>query len=70
MTFQLQIDKNSFQFHIIYMGMNPLKKDAATAPRKLSRPSAMSISTWTKTDRKLCKRSRTQALSPSMGKLA
>ena len=37
MTFQLQIDKNSFQFHIIYMGMNPLRQDASTA---LSNPSA------------------------------
>ena len=30
MTFQLQIDKNSFQFHIIYIGMNPLRLDAST----------------------------------------
>ena len=29
MTFQLQIDKNSFRFHIIFVGMNPLK-DAAS----------------------------------------
>src|ERR1700730_3919895 len=28
MTFQLQIDKNSFQFHIIYVGMNPIKEGA------------------------------------------
>jgi hypothetical protein len=34
MTFQLQIDKNSFQFHIIYIGMNPLKKDAATRTKE------------------------------------
>jgi hypothetical protein len=26
MTFQLQIDKNSFRFHIIYMGMKPLRR--------------------------------------------
>jgi len=25
MTFQLRIDKNSFQFHIIFLGMNPIK---------------------------------------------
>jgi hypothetical protein len=30
MTFQLQNDKNSFQFHIICIGMNPLKHDAPT----------------------------------------
>ena len=24
MTFQLQIDKNSFQFHIIFVGTNPI----------------------------------------------
>ena len=29
MTFKLQTDKNPFQFHIIYIGMNPLKRDAA-----------------------------------------
>jgi hypothetical protein len=34
MTFQLQIDKNSFQFHIIYIGMNPLKNDAATRTKE------------------------------------
>ena len=34
MTSQLQIDKNSFQFHIIYIGMNPLKKDAATRTKE------------------------------------
>jgi hypothetical protein len=28
MTFQLQIDKNSFQFHIVYVGMNPIKEGA------------------------------------------
>jgi hypothetical protein len=28
MTFQLQIDKNSFQFHIIYAAMNPIKEGA------------------------------------------
>jgi hypothetical protein len=33
MRFQLQTDKNPFQFHIIYVGMNPLKKDAATGTR-------------------------------------
>jgi hypothetical protein len=33
MTFQLQIDKNSFQFHIIFIGMNPLK-DGATSRTK------------------------------------
>ena len=27
MTFQLRIDKNSFQFHIIFLGMNPIKDD-------------------------------------------
>jgi hypothetical protein len=30
MKFQLQTDKNLFQFHIIYLGMNLLRKDAAT----------------------------------------
>jgi hypothetical protein len=30
MTFQLQIDKNSFQFHIILLGMNPIKDDATS----------------------------------------
>ena len=34
MTCQLQIDKNSFQFHIIYIGMNPLKAEAATRTSK------------------------------------
>jgi hypothetical protein len=34
MTFQLQIDKNSFQFHIICIGMNPLKHDAATRTKE------------------------------------
>jgi hypothetical protein len=34
MTFQLQIDKNSFQFHIIYIGMNPLKHDASTRTKE------------------------------------
>jgi hypothetical protein len=29
MTFQLRIDKNSFQFQIIFLGMNPIKDDAA-----------------------------------------
>jgi hypothetical protein len=29
MTFQLPIDKNSFQFQIIFLGMNPVKDDAA-----------------------------------------
>ena len=33
MTSQLQIDKNSFQFHIIFVGMNPLK-DGATSRTK------------------------------------
>ena len=28
MTFQLQTDKNSFQFRIIFIGMNPLKEGA------------------------------------------
>jgi hypothetical protein len=28
MTSQLQIDKNSFQFHIIFLGMNPIKNNA------------------------------------------
>src|ERR1700722_19971585 len=28
MTFQLQIDKTSFQFHTIYVGMNPIKEGA------------------------------------------
>jgi RepB DNA-primase from phage plasmid len=28
MTFQLQIDKNSFQFHIIFVGMNPITDGA------------------------------------------
>ena len=26
MTFQLQTDKNPFQFHIIFIGMNPLRE--------------------------------------------
>lgn len=30
MTFHLQIDKNSFQFHIIFVGMNPLKDGASS----------------------------------------
>jgi hypothetical protein len=30
MTFQLRIDKNSFQFHIILLGMNPIKDDATS----------------------------------------
>ena len=34
MTFHLQTDKNPFQFHIIYIGMNPLKKDAATRTKE------------------------------------
>jgi hypothetical protein len=34
MTFQLQIDKNSFQFHTICIGMNPLKHDAATRTKE------------------------------------
>jgi len=34
MTFQLQIDKNSFQFHIIYIGMNPLRQDASTRTKE------------------------------------
>jgi hypothetical protein len=44
MTFQLQIDKNSFQFHIIYVGMNPIKEGAydyrkyREYPPRLSRP--------------------------------
>jgi hypothetical protein len=33
-TFQLQIDKNSFQFHILYIGMNPLEKDASTRTKE------------------------------------
>jgi hypothetical protein len=31
MTFQLQTDKSSFQFHIIFLGMNPIKDDATCA---------------------------------------
>ena len=34
MTFQLHTDKNPFQFHIIYVGMNPLKKDASTRTKE------------------------------------
>ena len=34
MTFQLQIDNNPFQFHIIYIGMNALKHDAATRAKE------------------------------------
>jgi hypothetical protein len=34
MRFQLQIDKNSFQFHTICIGMNPLKHDAATRTKE------------------------------------
>jgi hypothetical protein len=28
MTFQLRIDKTSFQFHIIFLGMNPITEPA------------------------------------------
>jgi hypothetical protein len=28
MTFQLQTDKNPFQFHIMFIGMNPIKDGA------------------------------------------
>jgi hypothetical protein len=35
MTFQLQIDKNSFQFHIIYVGMNPIKEARTTGLKKI-----------------------------------
>jgi hypothetical protein len=28
MTFQLQVDKNSFQFHIIFIGTNPVTDGA------------------------------------------
>jgi hypothetical protein len=28
MTFQRQTDKNPFQFHIIFRGMNPLKENS------------------------------------------
>jgi hypothetical protein len=34
MTFQLQTDKNLFQFHIIYIGMNPLQQDASTRKKE------------------------------------
>jgi hypothetical protein len=30
MTFKLQIDKNSFQFQIIFIGTNPLKGGASS----------------------------------------
>jgi hypothetical protein len=30
MTFQLQTDKNPFQFHIMFVGMNPLKDGAGS----------------------------------------
>ena|SRR6267143_1524476 len=34
MTLQLQTDKNLFQFHIIYLGMNPLRQDASTRTKE------------------------------------
>jgi len=34
MTFQLQTDKNPFQFHIIHIGMNALEKEAATRTKE------------------------------------
>jgi hypothetical protein len=34
MTFQLQIDKNSFQFQITYIGMNPLRQDTSTRTKE------------------------------------
>jgi hypothetical protein len=30
MTFRLRIDKNFFRFHIIFLGMNPIKDDATS----------------------------------------
>jgi hypothetical protein len=37
MTFQLQIAKNSFQFHIIGMGMNPIKEKAHSRTKEKNR---------------------------------
>ena len=34
MTFHLKTDRKSFQFHIIYIGMSPLKKNAATRTKE------------------------------------
>jgi len=34
MTFQLQVDKNSFQLHIMFMGMNPLKDGAGSRSKE------------------------------------
>jgi hypothetical protein len=34
MTSQLQTDKDPFQFHIIFLGMNPIKDDAPPTVRK------------------------------------
>ena len=62
MTFQLQIDKNSFQSHILYIGMNPLKKDASTRTKEDMSPSSVSISTWITAPRKPAKLERTPAV--------
>ena len=40
MTFQPRIDKNSFQFHIIFLGMNPIK-DIFAARHNPPRPSRL-----------------------------
>jgi hypothetical protein len=37
MTFQLQIDKSLFQFHIIFVGMNPITDGANNRPLKSAR---------------------------------
>jgi hypothetical protein len=34
MTFRLRIDKKLFRFHIIYIGMNPLRQDASTRTKE------------------------------------
>ena len=65
MTSQLQIDKNSFQFHIIYIGMNPLKKDAATRTKEDMVHQARLCSTWTMEASKPSKPLRIPASSPS-----
>ena len=37
MTFQLQTDKNPFQFHIIFLGMNPLRHNSCARTKEVFR---------------------------------
>jgi hypothetical protein len=51
MKFQLRIDKNSFQFHIIFLGMNPIKDVFAARhnppwPSRLHTQSAVRPFAW------------------------